>query len=444
MSQFALLNSRRFLPLFATQFLGALNDNIYKNALVIFIAFTIADQTTIDSSILVIIAGGLFILPYFLFSATAGQIADKYEKSFLIRRIKLAEIFIMAMAVVGFISQNLLVLMSVLFLMGMQSAFFGPLKYGILPQHLEVHELTGGNGLVQMGTYLAILGGTIIGGALIALDKYGALLVSVIVVCVAITGWLTSRHIPDAVAADEALVIDRNILRQAFIIIRYALAEKGVFVAIIAISWFWFIGATYLSLVPTYTRDILMGDELVTTALLTAFSIGIGFGSLICERLSSAKIEPGLVPIGAVGLTLFALDLFIIGKPGIAEIHSAQGMGLIQFLQQLIHWRILIDLTGIGFFGGIYIVPLYAMVQHRSSLNLRARIIAATNILNALFMVVSALLVIGLLTLSYTIPQIYLIIGILNLIITGIIFIKYPEYIERLIFISRAYLNRAA
>ena len=437
MSQYTLLKSARFLPIFGTQFLGALNDNIFKNALVIYIAFTLADQTSMDSSILVITAGGLFILPYFLFSATAGQIADKYEKSFLIRRIKLVEILIMGFAVAGFLTENLSMLMVVLFLMGMQSTFFGPLKYGILPQHLDTHELTGANGLVQMGTYLAILGGTIIGGALIGMNGIGVSIVCCIVICVALLGWQSSRYIPDADAADNTLIVDWNIFKQTLKILRYVISEKDIFIAIIAISWFWFIGATYLSLVPTYSRDVLFGDELVTTSLLTAFSIGIGSGSLICERLSRAKIESGLVPIGALGLSLFAFDLYFIGMPGIAGVSAGHQFVFMDFIKYTVHWRILFDLIGIGFFGGVYIVPLYAMVQHRASPNLRARVIAATNILNALFMVVSALLVIALIKLLYTIPQIYLFVGILNLVITGLIFVKFPEYLQRLIAISK-------
>jgi MFS family permease len=435
MSQFNLLASKRFMPLFSTQFLGALNDNIYKNALVIFITFSLADQTTIESSILVILAGGIFILPYFQFSATAGQIADKYEKSLLIRRIKLMEIMIMGLAVVGFVTKSLIMLMTVLFLMGAQSTFFGPLKYGILPQHLKFHELTGGNGLVQMGTYIAILGGTIIGGALISLEYYGIFIVSIIVLCVAIAGWIASLSIPRAKAADESLSVDWNFINQTFRLLRYIFSEKEIFVAIIAISWFWFIGATYLSLVPTYTRDYLMGDALVTTALLTAFSIGIGSGSLMCERLSRGRIEPGLVPVGAMGLTVFAIDLYLVGTPVSLVAPPPGGMALTEFLSSVTHWRILCDLIFIGFFGGLYIVPLYAMVQHRASEQLRARVIAATNILNALFMVVSAIIVIALIKMAFTIPEIYLLIGILNLAITGLIFMKFPEYLERLVVI---------
>ncbi len=434
MSQFNLLTTRRFMPMFCTQFLGAINDNIYKNSLVIFIAFTLADQGTINSSILVIMAGGLFILPFFLFSALAGQIADKYEKSVLIRRVKLAEIVIMGLAVVGFVTQSVPVLMTILFCMGAQSAFFGPLKYGILPQHLHTHELTGANGLVQMGTYLAILGGTIIGGVLIAIEGYGVYLVSTLVVATALAGWYASRFIPEAEPADATIQIDWNLLSQTWRILRQSIGEKDTFIAMVAISWFWFLGASYLSLVPTYTRDVLGGDELVATLLLTAFSLGIGSGSLLCERLSRGHIEPGLVPVGALGLTLFAIDLFLVGNP--ASVGTGV-MGPMQFLSGMTNWRIIFDLVCIGFFGGIYIVPLYAMIQNRSIPAFRSRTIAANNILNALFMVVSALLVIGFIKLAMTIPQIYLLIGMLNLLVTGLIFFIFPEYLQRFSIILR-------
>ncbi len=435
MSQFTLLSTRRFLPMFCTQFLGAFNDNIYKNSLIIFITFTLASQTSINSSILVIMAGGLFILPFFIFSALAGQIADKYEKAMLIRRVKLAEIVIMALAVVGFATQSVFILMTILFFMGAQSAFFGPLKYGILPQHLEQYELTGANGLFQMGTYLAILGGTILGGVLVAIQGYGVYLVSVVVVVIALAGWYASRYIPDALPADPAVRLDWNLFRQTFRILHQAITEKETFIAMIAISWFWFLGACYLSLVPTYTRDVLLGDELVATLLLTAFSLGIGSGSLLCERLSRGRIEPGLVPVGAIGLTIFAIDLFLVGAP--VTVGSMAVVGPMQFLSQLQNWRILVDLVCIGFFGGIYIVPLYAMIQHRSSPLFRARTIAANNILNALFMVVSALLVIGFIKMNLTIPQIYLLIGIMNLLVTGMIFRIFPEYLQRLALIIK-------
>jgi MFS family permease len=434
MSQFSLLTTRRFMPMFCTQFLGAFNDNIYKNSLVIFIAFTLADQATINSSILVIMAGGLFILPYFLFSALAGQLADKYEKSMIVRYVKLAEIIIMGLAIPGFATGNVTILMTVLFLMGTHSTFFGPLKYGILPQHLQLPELTGANGLVQMATYLAILGGTIIGGILVAIEGYGIYLVSALLIIVALAGWYASRFIPEAEPADSTIQIDWNLFRQTWRILRQSIVEKDTFIAMIAISWFWFLGASYLSLVPTYTRDVLGGDELVATLLLTAFSLGIGSGSLLCERLSRGHIEPGLVPVGALGLTLFAIDLFLIGDPVTV---SPGVVGPMQFLSVMTNWRIISDLVCIGFFGGIYIVPLYAMIQNRSIPAFRSRTIAANNILNALFMVASALLVIGFIKLAMTIPQIYLLIGIMNLLVTGLIFFIFPEYLQRFSIIIR-------
>jgi len=431
MNQFHLLQTKRFFPLFLTQFLGALNDNIYKNALVVFIAFTVADFLNINSSILVIIAGGLFILPYFLFSATAGQIADKYEKSTLIRRIKVAEIIIMIFASIGFIFQNVFVLMFVLFLMGTQSTFFGPIKYGILPQHLSEKELTGGNGLVQMGTYLAILGGTIIGGILIAEKETGMLYVSATVMLIAVSGWYTSRAIPVAESLNPTLKIDWNIARETIRVLGYAVKNREIFIAIISISWFWFVGATFLYLVPSYTRDVLMGNEYMATLLLTAFSIGIGSGSLMCEKLSRGRIEPGLVPIGAIGLTVFAVDLFFVGVPVVDGLVAGQSMGPGLFIENVGNWRILIDLIFIGLFGGIYIVPLYAMVQNRSDPDHRARVIAAVNILDALLMVISAILVTVLISMSVTIPEIFLIVGIMNALITGTIFFIFREYIQR-------------
>lgn len=437
MSQFTLLLSSRFLPLFCTQFLGALNDNVYKNALVIFIAFTLADQVGVSGSMLVVIASGLFILPFFLFSATAGQIADKYEKAFLIRHIKIAEILIMCLAAVGFVLRDLYVLMTVLFLMGMQSTFFGPLKYGILPQHLRVNELVGGNGMIQMGTYLAILVGTIIGGVLIAMKEAGVFLVSATVITLAVLGWKSSQYIPKAEPADHSMKLDWNIIRQAWRIMRYSFEDRGIFITIIAISWFWFIGATFLSLVPGYTRDVLDGNELVATLLLFAFSVGIGSGSLLCETLSRARIEPGLVPLGAAGLTLFPLDLFLVATPA-----SFSGqIEPVHFLQSLDHLRILFDLVLIGFCGGLYIVPLYAMIQHRSSPDHRSRVIASANILNALFMVFSALIIMALLYFSAKITDIFLVVALMNLLVVAVIFLLHAEFIQSSLSLFRSWLR---
>ena len=416
--------------MFATQFLGAFNDNIYKNSLVILIAFTLADHMQGNSSILVIVAAGLFILPFFLFSALAGQVADKYEKSMLIQRIKIAEIVIMCMAATGFVLTSVSILMIVLFLMGTQSTMFGPLKYGILPQHLQESELIGGNGMIQMGTYLAILLGTILGGILIAIKPEGRFIVSVIVITVAGLGWLASRQIPEAKAPDAALVINWNIISETVNIIRFARENRTVFWSIIAISWFWFYGATFLSLMPSYTRDVLYGNEHVATLLLTAFSVGIGSGSLLCEKLSNKRIEMGLVPLGAAGLSLFAIDLYVTGTPayitGNGEVISA-GM----FISNLYSWRVLVDLVLIGAFGGLFIVPLYALIQNLSDVHHRARIIAANNILNALFMVLSALLTIVLITISMRITEMFMLVSLLNIIVVGFVVYQIPEFMHR-------------
>ena len=431
MNQFTLLGTRRFAPLFATQFLGAFNDNIFKNALVIFIAFTLADRTGANSSILVVTAAGLFILPFFLFSAFAGQLADKFEKSMLIRRIKIAEIVIMLFAAVGFIQLDLVLLMIVLFFMGAQSTMFGPLKYGILPQHLGVTELIGGNGMIQMGTFLAILTGTILGGVLIAVKPSGPWFVSAVVLTVAVCGWLASCRIPKAAPPEASLRINWNFAGETVRIIGYARENLTVFWSIIAISWFWFYGATFLSLVPSYTRDVLAGNEHITTMLLAAFTVGIATGSLLCERLSGRRVEMGLVPMGAAGLFLFAFDLYLVGVPEVELPAGAVSLTAPLFLRHFENWRILFDLIMIGLFGGLYIVPLYALVQSRCTPMRRARIIASNNILNALFMVISALMTIGLLAAGATIPSIFLVVALLHVAITLGVFTIIPEFKQR-------------
>jgi len=383
MNQFGLLKHNRFFPIFYTQFLGALNDNVFKNAIVILIAFSLADEMGANASILVITAAGIFILPFFLFSATAGQLADKFEKSMLIRRIKIAEIIIMLIGSIGFYFMSVPILLTLLFFMGTQSTLFGPLKYSILPQHLSEDELLGGNGMIQMGTYLAILLGTIIGGVLIAINPNGSLYVSMVIVLLATAGWLASRSIPEATAPEPSLHINWNIITETCRIIKYSREDKTVFWAIIGISWFWFYGATFLSLVPTYTRDVLFADERIATLMLTAFSIGIGTGSLMCEKLSHKHINLGLVAIGAIGLTCFATDLSFISLPDM-KLSEGELLTAGMFLQHFNHWHVLIDLILIGMSGGLYMVPLYALIQEKSKPCHRSRIIAANNILNAM------------------------------------------------------------
>jgi MFS family permease len=430
MNQFGLLKHNRFLPIFCTQFLGVLNDNVFKNAIVILIAFTLADMIGANASILVIVAAGIFVLPFFLFSATAGQLADKFEKSMLIRRIKIAEIVIMITGSIGFYFMSAPILLTVLFFMGTQSTLFGPLKYSILPQHLSEDELLGGNGMIQMGTYLGILLGTIIGGVLIAINPNGGLYVSMVIVFLATAGWLASRSIPEAAAPEPLLHINWNIITEIGKMFKYSREDKTVFWAIIGISWFWFYGATFLSLVPTYTRDVLLADERIATLMLTSFSIGIGTGSLMCEKLSHKHINLGLVPIGAIGLTCFATDLSFISLPDM-NLSEGELLTASTFLQHFNHWHVLFDLIMIGLSGGLYMVPLYALVQQKSNPCHRSRIIAANNIINALFMVISALLIILLITAGIDIPHIFFIVAVMNVLVMIIISRNEPEFIRQ-------------
>jgi MFS family permease len=428
MSQFQLLKTRRFSPLFFTQFLGAFNDNVYKNALVILIIFQGSSLYGIDTNLIVTLSAGIFILPFFLFSATAGQLADCYEKSQLIRRVKILEIIIMSFAIIAFYYQNILILIILLFLMGTQSTLFGPLKYSILPQHLASEELTGANGLISMGTFLAILLGTILGGILISIPHNGALIIGYLVIILAILGFLSSRYIPAAASTDK-IKINWNIATETIKMMRYALEDRSVFIAIIAISWFWFIGATYLSQVPAYSKYILGSNNEVVTLLLSMFSIGIGLGSMLCERMSNGRIEPGLVPLGAIGIIIFSIDIYFSSLHFIALSLPEAQMNAIQFLDIATSWRVLLDLALIGLFGGFYIVPLNAMVQKRSKPNHRARVIAANNILNALFMVISALSTVAVLQSGFTIAEIFLSLGILTAIVTAILFIIQTEFV---------------
>ncbi len=431
MNQFQLLKSHRFLPLFLTQFLGAFNDNVYKNALVILIIFQGSQLYGIDTNVIVTLSAGIFILPFFLFSATAGQFADKYEKSMLIRRIKILEIIIMSFAIIGFYLHSILMLIVLLFLMGTQSTLFGPLKYSLLPQHLEERELTGGNGMMAMGTFLAILLGTILGGILVSIEHYGPISVGGIVILLALLGFFASLFIPTAKIADPQLTLNGNIVTQTFKMIHYAREDRSVLIAIIAISWFWLLGATYLSQVPAYSKSILGGNNEVVTLLLTMFSVGIGIGAVLCEKMSAGRIELGLVPLGAIGITLFSLDLYFASQPFVLlSLSEAQGNAS-QFITISGSWRVLIDLALIGLFGGFYTVPLSAMVQQRTPLHHRARVIAANNILNALFMVISALGTVGMLHAGFSIPQIFLGLGVLNVFVTGTLFLLLPEFVER-------------
>lgn len=427
-SQFALLKTRRFLPFFLTQVLGALNDNVFKNALMAILAFSAADALPMDTNLVMNIAAGLFILPFFIFSAAAGDLADKIEKSQLIRYIKLAEIGIMLLGAVAFFFEQYMLLLAILFLMGTQSAFFGPVKYAILPQLMQKKELIGGNALVEMGTFLAILAGTIAGNLLGGDALTEGIMGSIIVL--SIIGYLVSRQIPKIpvlTGADQTKWSFQPI-RQTVKTLKIARQSDAIFLSIMAISWFWFMGASYLTQFPNYGKQYLGGDASVVTALLVAFSVGVAVGSLLCEKLSGKQIELGIVPIGAIGLTVFGLDLYFASPQVINE----QLMPLSQFFEQSYAWRIVIDLTFIGVFGGFFIVPLYALLQARAKENERAKVIAANNIFNALFMVVSAIFgIVFLAVMELSIPQYFACVAIMNVVVALYVFAKLPEFVLR-------------
>jgi 1-acyl-sn-glycerol-3-phosphate acyltransferase len=404
-SQFDLFRARRFMPFFWTQALGALNDNIFKNALAALLVFQGSRLAGLNTDQVVNLSALVFILPFFLFSALFGQFADKYEKSMQIRRIKLFEVLIMLTATLGFWLGSLPLLLLVLFMLGFQSTIFGPIKYGILPQVLDKRELVGGNALVEMGTFVAILAGTIAGPQLAGIEADWPVWVSLAALTVALAGYTFSRGIPEAKAVAPDLRINWNIFSETYRNIRFINENPTVLNSVLGISWFWFFGATVLVQIPSYSQNVLGGDENLMSMLLAMFIIGISTGSLLCERLSGRQVEIGLVPFGSFGLTLFGVDLYL-ASPEIA----LQGTTIAMFFGDSGNWRIVLDLVMIGVFGGFYIVPLYALVQQRSEPSHRSRVIAGNNILNALFMVVAAvfaMLMLG--RAGYSIPELFLV-----------------------------------
>ncbi len=423
--QFELLTQKRFLPFFVTQFFGAFNDNIFKNALIILIAFQGSSFVKIDADLLINIAAALFILPFFLFSATAGQWIDKYEKSKSIRLIKLVEVFIMSIAAYAFVQGYIVLLIALLFLMGTQSTFFGPAKYSYIPQHLKVTELIEGNALVQMGTFVAILSGTILGGVMIA-EEQGRLYVAYAILFFAVAGYISSRYIPVTPSLNQDLKINWNFFGETYRNIKFLKSNRTVFLSILGISWFWFLGATYLVQLPNYTKTTLGGNEQVVTLLLTLFTLGIGTGSLLCNWLSGKKIEIGLVPFGSIGLTLFGVDMYFSQPDSLPAIT----IGLKEFLS-IEYLRLITDVVLVGFFGGLYIVPLMALVQQRSDPEYLSRVIAGNNIFNALLMVLSAVVAIVVLSSGFSIAQLFLLVAIFNALVALYIYSLVPEFLMR-------------
>ena len=407
-SQFRLLGERRFLPFYLTQFSGAFNDNLFKNALLLLITYSAGSLMGLSVNVVVNLAAFLFILPFFLFSGIAGEMADRYEKSRIIRNVKLAEIVIMAIAALGLWFGWYELLLILLFLMGAQSTFFGPVKYAILPQVLAEDELVGGNGLVGMGTFVAILLGTIAAGLIMGFEA-AARLAAVAVVVMAVVGYLAARQVPVTESDGSGVRVRFRPVMETWRLMVLAAERRQVLMAVLTISWFWFLGAAYLTQFPNFARTDLLGDETVVTLLLAMFTIGISIGSMMCERLTKHRITLSPVPWGALGLSLFGIDVyFAVPSDPVASTWWT-------LLTDPVYLRVLMDLVGIGICGGLFIVPLYAFIQHETPQAKRARIIAALNVINALFMVVSALaglVLLGMVGLS--IPEFFLLLSLLN------------------------------
>lgn len=394
-----LLKTKRFIPLFIVQFFGAFNDNIFKNTLAILVTFHASAWTSLSLDILAPLIGAVFILPFFIFSGLAGVLADKYDKAFLARCVKILELGLMLIATIGFMLHSFNLLLAVVFGMGLHSTLFGPIKYAILPQHMDESELVGANALIESGTFIAILLGTLGGGYIASLEN-GAIIAGIGGMIIALVGYFYSRMIPPAPSCNQHLNLSYNIFLQTAQTLKLAYQQKIVFVAIIAISFFWFYGALLIAQFPSFVKVVLQADETIVTLLLSLFTIGIGVGSFLCERLSHHHVRPALIMVGVIGMSFF----------GIAFAYHAS-----QFMPQDGLWHnkdfifILVELLFISLFGGLFSVPLYTIMQRYSDVESRSRVIAANNILNAFFMVLGAVMTIVLLKQNIQMPTIFFI-----------------------------------
>lgn len=431
-NQFALLGERRFAPFFWTQFLGAANDNVFKFAFTVLVTYKL-QVGWLPPAMAGLVIGAVFIAPFLLFSATSGQLADKFDKATLTRMVKNLEIVIMLLAAVGLFTTQVALMLGCIFLLGLHSTLFGPVKYAYLPQHLSERELTGGNGMIEMGTFVAILLGNVAGGLLIALPPGawlpGAQAVALVSLALAVAGRAVSQWVPATPATAPDLHINWNPFTETWHNLRLAHKNIVVFRSLLGISWMWFFGAVFLSQFPAFAKDVLHGDEHVASLLLVVFSVGIGAGSLLTETLSRRHVEIGLVPLGAIGMSVFAADLYFASRalPPVA----AQTVGI--FLAQPAHWRVLVDLFLLSACAGLYSVPMYALIQIRSPGSHRARIIAANNILNAVFMIASSLIVGALLASGLRIPEVFGLTALANALVAGYIFLLVPEYLLRFV-----------
>jgi 1-acyl-sn-glycerol-3-phosphate acyltransferase len=429
-SQFALMAQRRFAPFFWTQFLGAANDNLFKFAFTVLVTYQLS-VSWMPSNLSGLVIGAVFILPFLLFSATSGQLADKLDKRALMRGIKSFELGIVALGAWGLYTQTVPVLLGCVFLLGLHSTLFGPVKYAYMPQHLRPEELTGGNGMVEMGTFVSILLGNILGGLLMAIPEQGAKYVAWGCVVFALLGRVSAQLLPPTPASDPTLRINWNPVSETWRNLKIAHGNLVVFRSLLGISWMWFVGAVFLGNFPAFAKDVLQGDEQVASLLLVVFSVGIAVGSLLCEMLSRRMVEIGLVPLGAIGMTVFAIDLYFACQA--LPAHSGAHFTLSSFVAAPGHWRVMLDLSLLALSAGLYSVPMYALIQLRAQPTHRARIIAANNILNALFMIAASLIAGQMLHLGFTVPQLFLAIGIANAVVGAYIFLLVPEYLMRFV-----------
>ncbi|SIT38537.1 Lysophospholipid transporter LplT [Paraburkholderia piptadeniae] len=429
-SQFRLLRERRFAPFFWTQFLGAMNDNVFKIGFTSLVTYQAARFSGVNADTVAFLISAIFILPFVLFSATSGQVADKYDKAMLTRFVKTFEIGVMLVGGAGFWLHDALLLYLCTFLMGVHSTVFGPVKYAYLPQHLDMTELVGGNGMVEMGTFVAILLGTIAGGAAAGSEAHGAAILAFGCVAIALIGRVASGFVPQSSPSQPDLRINWNPVSETWRNLKLARENRTVFLSLLGISWLWFVGATFLSSFFRFAKDVLSANPDVVTVLLATFSIGIGTGSLLCERLSKKRIEIGLVPLGSIGISVFAIDLFFASH---ALPKAAHLFTVAEFMTLPAHWRVLADLFLLAMFGGFYSVPLYALIQSRSQPSHRARIIAANNILNSLFMIVSSLMAVALTSAGVGIPGLFLVTALLNVIVAVYIYSLVPEFLLRFV-----------
>jgi len=426
-NQFSLLGQRRFAPFFWTQFGGAGNDNLFKFAFTVLVAYRAEGQSALSAGLMVNLIAGLYILPFVLFSATSGQLADKFDKAVLMRRVKTLEIAIMGLALWGFVTANVPALLTCAFGMGLHSTLFGPAKYAYLPQHLSPAELTGGNGMTEMGTFVAILLGNLAGGLLMTFER-GPLLAGLACLAVALLGWAAARFIPATAPVDPQLRLNWNPFTETARNLKLAAADRTVLQALLAISWMWFYGVAFLTQFPVFAKDVLGGDEAVASLLLAVFSVGIAFGSLACEWLARGRVEIGLVPLGAIGMTVFGVDLYfaVQGLP-----HAAALQSVATFVQQSAHWRVIVDLFLLSASAGVYSVPLYALIQHHTPSTHRSRVIAANNILNALYMVVCSGYCAALLVAGVNVPALLLSVALLNALAALWLIWRQPLYGQR-------------